>query len=52
LSPLLSVQIVLQERPELPRDDHVREGNVAGYRELLDEQSPQRLRLRRRLDPK
>lgn len=51
-SPLLSVQLVLQERPELPRDDHVREGHVAGYLELLDEQSPQRLRLRRRLDPK
>ena len=44
-SPLSSVQIVLQERPELPRDDHVREGHVAGYPELLDEQSPQRLRL-------
>jgi hypothetical protein len=43
LLPLLSVQLVLQERPELPRDDHVREGHVAGYRELLDEQSPQRL---------
>ena len=44
-SPLSSVQLVLQECPELPRDDHVREGHVTGYRELLDEQSSQRLRL-------
>jgi hypothetical protein len=44
-SPLSSIQLVLQERPELPRDDHVWEGHVAGYRELLDEQSLQSLRL-------
>ncbi len=45
LSPLLSVQLVLQEHPELPRDDHVREGRVTLYHELLDEQSPQSLQL-------
>jgi hypothetical protein len=45
LLPLSSVQLVLQERSELPPDDHVREGHVTGYREPLDEQSPQRLRL-------
>ena len=44
-SPLWSIQLVLQERPELPLDDHIREGHVAGYCELLDEQSPQSLRL-------
>ena len=44
-SPLSSIQLILQEHPELPLDDHIREGHVAGYCELLDEQSPQSLRL-------